>query len=396
MADGIQKMAARVHEAAASDRIRVLHFVSTLSHGSGVMSVIMNYYRHMDREKVQFDFLYFLPSEDTYVEEIKGLGGRVHQVEKPDGSIDSLKQLDLFFQTCAKEYAWLHNHEVYLTFLLRPISKKYGLERFIVHCHATRYSDKLLNALRNRLLCQPIRFLKVERFACSEAAGKFLYGKKKLTAGKVFIMHNAIDCEKFRFQPDVRERLRKEMGLEGKFVIGHVGRFERQKNHKFLIEVFNQVHKELQESTLLLVGDGSLMAITVNQTKRKGLSNSVIFLGQRDDVAELLNVMDLFILPSLFEGLGIVLLEAQLNGLKCIASNQIPVEASTGNMFFLARCNRISLWEHAVFEIRNSNPNTNQLRLLDSERCIKEFCDSGKNIDKAVKSLEIKYVGKMV
>ena len=251
-------MADITQEGTQTGCIRVLHFVSTLSRGSGVMSVIMNYYRHIDRDNVQFDFLHFIACEDSYMEEIRELGGKIYCIDKPGSSFQSIKQLNSFFRLHAGEYTWLHNHEVYLTFLLRPIAKRYGLEKFIVHCHATKYSDKTLNAVRNRILCLPIRFMKVERFACSEAAGKFLYGEKMLKAGNVFIMHNAIDCEKFRFRPEVRERLRKEMGLEGKFVIGHVGRFERQKNHEFLIEVFAEVKKQRPESVLLLVGDGSL------------------------------------------------------------------------------------------------------------------------------------------
>ena len=328
--------------------IRVLHFVSTLSHGSGVMSVIMNYYRHIDREKVQFDFLHFVACEDSYADEIKSLGGKIYCVEKPGGSLKSVKQMNSFFQVHAKEYTWLHNHEVYLTFLLRPISKRYGLEKFIVHCHATKYSDKPLHAVRNGILCLPIRFMKVERLACSEAAGKFLYGERLMKAGKVFVMHNAIDCEKFRFRPEVRERLRKEMGLEGKFVIGHVGRFERQKNHEFLVRVFAEVHKQMPESMLLLVGDGSLEASVKQSVRESGVEKSVTFLGQRTEVADLLQVMDTFLLPSRYEGLGIVLYEAQVSGLKCYASDYVPKESSLGNTAYLLLKNAEAFWASVI------------------------------------------------
>lgn len=319
-------MADITQEGTQTGCIRVLHFVSTLSRGSGVMSVIMNYYRHIDRDKVQFDFLHFIACEDSYMEEIRELGGKIYCIDKPGSSFQSIKQLNSFFRLHAGEYTWLHNHEVYLTFLLRPIAKRYGLEKFIVHCHATKYSDKTLNAVRNRILCLPIRFMKVERFACSEAAGKFLYGEKMLKAGKVFIMHNAIDCEKFRFQPEVRERLRKEMGLEGKFVIGHVGRFERQKNHEFLIEVFAECKKEIDSCILLLIGEGSLRAKIEKKVVEKGLKNSIIFLTKRNDMEYLYQVMDLFVLPSLYEGLPVSCLEAQVNGLECIVSRTVTDE----------------------------------------------------------------------
>lgn len=319
-------MADITQEGTQTGCIRVLHFVSTLSRGSGVMSVIMNYYRHIDRDKVQFDFLHFIACEDSYMEEIRELGGKIYCIDKPGSSFQSIKQLNSFFRLHAGEYTWLHNHEVYLTFLLRPIAKRYGLEKFIVHCHATKYSDKTLNAVRNRILCLPIRLMKVERFACSEAAGKFLYGEKMLKAGKVFIMHNAIDCEKFRFRPEVRERLRKEMGLDGKFVIGHVGRFERQKNHEFLIEVFAECKKEIDSCILLLIGEGSLRSKIEKKVVEKGLKNSIIFLTKRNDMEYLYQVMDLFVLPSLYEGLPVSCLEAQVNGLECIVSRTVTDE----------------------------------------------------------------------
>ena len=319
-------MADITQEGTQTGCIRVLHFVSTLSRGSGVMSVIMNYYRHIDRGKVQFDFLHFIACEDSYMDEIRELGGKIYCIDKPGSSFQSIKQLNSFFRLHAGEYTWLHNHEVYLTFLLRPIAKRYGLEKFIVHCHATKYSDKTLNAVRNRILCLPIRLMKVERFACSEAAGKFLYGEKMLKAGKVFIMHNAIDCEKFRFRPEVRERLRKEMGLDGKFVIGHVGRFERQKNHEFLIEVFAECKKEIDSCILLLIGEGSLRSKIEKKVVEKGLKNSIIFLTKRNDMEYLYQVMDLFVLPSLYEGLPVSCLEAQVNGLECIVSRTVTDE----------------------------------------------------------------------
>uniref|UniRef100_UPI002A83BF4C glycosyltransferase n=1 Tax=Hungatella sp. TaxID=2613924 RepID=UPI002A83BF4C len=145
-------------------------------------------------------------------------------------------------------------------------------------------------------------------------------------AGKVFIMHNAIDCEKFRFRPEVRERLRKEMGLEGKFVIGHVGRFERQKNHEFLIEVFAECKKEIDSCILLLIGEGSLRAKIEKKVVEKGLKNSIIFLTKRNDMEYLYQVMDLFVLPSLYEGLPVSCLEAQVNGLECIVSRTVTDE----------------------------------------------------------------------
>lgn len=373
--------------------IRVLHFVSTLSHGSGVMSIIMNYYRHIDREKVQFDFLHFVACEDSYADEIKGLGGKIYCVEKPGSSFWSVKQLNLFFREHAREYTWLHNHEVYLTFLLRPISKRYGLEKFIVHCHATKYSDKPFNAVRNGILCLPIRFMKVERFACSVAAGKFLYGEKMMRAGKVFVMHNAIDCEKFRFRPEVRERLRKEMGLEGKFVIGHVGRFERQKNHEFLIKVFAEVKKRRPESVLLLVGDGTRKNGIEHQVKKLNLTDDVFFLGQINDVENLLQAMDVFLLPSRYEGLGIVLFEAQAAGLKCFVSDYVPKESSAGNTTYLPLKDASSFWSSIILKDYQIYKESNiSLRAAASDLAIKKMNGTGKTLRQQTIKLQSHYL----
>ena len=385
-------MADNTQEGAQTDCIRVLHFVSTLSRGSGVMSVIMNYYRHIERDKVQFDFLHFIACEDSYMEEIRELGGKIYCIDKPGSSFQSIKQLNSFFRLHAGEYTWLHNHEVYLTFLLRPIAKRYGLEKFIVHCHATKYSDKTLNAARNRILCLPIRLMKVERFACSEAAGKFLYGEKMLKAGNVFIMHNAIDCEKFRFRPEVRERLRKEMGLDGKFVIGHVGRFERQKNHEFLIEVFAEVKKRRPESILLLVGQGSLESKIKYMVVEKNVEKNVVYLGQRDDVADLLQIIDLFLLPSRFEGLGIVLFEAQTAGIQCMVSNYVPKESSLGNVMYLPLKNAKFSWVNGALKKIKTFDNDLLSRSIVSDNAIQKMNKKGITLQQQAKKLQRLYL----
>jgi len=380
-----------------SDHIRVLHFVSTLSCGSGVMSVIMNYYRHIDKNRVQFDFLYFVSSTNTYAEEIKKMGGKIYYIDKMGRSFQSIAQLNMFFKKHAREYVWLHNHEVYLTFLLRPISKRYGLENFIVHCHATKYSDKFLNALRNHVLCIPIRFMKVRRFACSEIAGTFLYGKRMMKAESVFIMHNVIDYKKFYFQADVRKQYRKEIGLDGKFVIGHIGRFERQKNHKFVIELFAKLKEQIPESILVLVGNGSLKQSIQESVQKHNLESSILFLGQRDDISALLQMMDVFILPSRYEGLGIVLLEAQAAGLKCFVSNHVPEEASLGNIVYLPLKNVNVNWCNIMlkeYQKGKASKSNYQLRTTASNMAINKMIETGKTLEQQAEKLQNYYINK--
>lgn len=304
--------------------MRVLQFVSTLNRNSGVMRVLMNYYYKIDRDKVQFDFLYFVKSDDSYQNEIIALGGNVYFVSRPSISFHSLKELYHFFQQHGREYIWLHNHESYLTVLLYPLAKYFGISDVIVHAHLTKYSDKLLSAIRNAILCAPLKILPVKKMACSQAAADFLYGKKQ----PVYILRNLVDCRQYTYDAERREKLRCALGLQDTFVIGHVGRFQKQKNHRFLIELFAVFYQEHPDSRLLLVGDGPLESEIQNMVQEKQLESVVFFVGAQKDIVSYLSGMDVFLLPSLFEGLPMVALEAQANGLECILADTITEEVA--------------------------------------------------------------------
>lgn len=306
--------------------IKVLHFVSTPGIGSGVMSVIMNYYRHIDRSRVQFDFLCFIPCEESYEREIHALGGQVYFVPKPGPSLRSLRALSDFFRIHTGEYQWFHNHEVYLSFLLKPLAAHYGLNAFIVHCHATRYSDRPSAALRNRITCIPITHMNCARFACSFAAGEFLYGKKASGKQAFQVMPNAVDKKVFRYNPDIRRQCRMELNLQGRFVILQVGRFTPQKNHIFLLKTFFKISEKIPDARLLLVGDGPLKESCMLETHHLEIADKVMFLGQCDNVPELMQAADLFVLPSVYEGFPVSCLEAQAAGLTCLIADTVTDE----------------------------------------------------------------------
>lgn len=311
--------------------IKVLHFVSTPSIGSGVMSVIMNYYRHMDRSRIQFDFLCFIPCKDSYEAEINELGGRVFFIPKPGSSLKSIWHIYRFFCEHQNEYGYFHNHEVYLSFFLKPLVMYCEIPTFIVHSHATKYSDRRVAAIRNQMLCFPISFMKCEKFACSKAAGAFLFGKKTIQNCAVHIVHNAIEVEKFMFNNKWREQLRRQFDIEDCFVLGHVGRFVPQKNHIFLLNVFARISETMPKVKLLLVGDGPLKNEVQEYCQKLGIEKNVLFVGQRKDIEKVYSAMDVFVLPSIFEGVGISLIEAQANGLMCVASDEVPQEAKIMN-----------------------------------------------------------------
>lgn len=381
--------------------IRILHFVSIPAIWSGVMNAIMNYYRYIDRKKIQFDFLCFLhcPSEkESYEKEIQHLDGRVFYVDKP-GNLNAHFALCHFLQKHANDYQCFHNHEIYLSFYLKPLTRYYGISTFIVHTHTTCYSDRLIAAVRNRILCIPISFMKCERFACSKDAAIFLYGKKRTNSKDVFIMENAFDCQKYAYDPSIRTNLRKKMCLSNRFIVGHVGRFVNQKNHIFLIKVWKTFIKTYLSSKkqlypkplLLLIGDGPLRKNIQRNISQEHLEDYVLCLGQRTDIPLLLNIFDIFVFPSLFEGLGISLLEAQANGLTCIASNTIPKQAAIMNTHFLPihTVNSVQLWAKLIQIYYKKSCFIADNR---SELLMKKTQESSYNIINAVSKLENQYI----
>lgn len=330
--------------------MRVLQFVSTLNRNSGVMRVIMNYYTNMNRQHIQFDFLYFIESEDSYADEIHAMGGKTYYIPKPGVSLKTWHALVCFFQQHGASYRWLHNHENYLTVFLYPLAKIYGIENIAVHAHLTRYSDKKLSALRNRILCLPLKFLPIQKVACSKAAADFLYGSSR----NVYIMRNMVDTRQYAYDETKRFEIRRRLNIADEiFVIGHVGRFEPQKNHRFLIELFEWFHQTTSDSKLLLVGSGTLEQEIKDLVLEKKLEQAVIFAGQQTNIADYLSAMDVFVLPSLFEGLPMVALEAQANGLPCVLTDTITKEtAVTSNIWFYSLNNR-NAWLNKLWIIKN-------------------------------------------
>lgn len=303
--------------------------------GGGVESVIMNYYRHLDHTKVQFDFICDEDSTRIPYDEIKKLGGRVFLVPKYQKLPQYLEALEDLF--CKNQYRIVHSNVNTLSVFPLYAAKKAGVPVRISHSHSTSNPKEWKRNIIKNILRPFSKKYATDYFACSELAGRYLFGDKAFDQGKVKIIHNAIDLDKFKFDPNARKKLREELGIDEKTtVIGHVGRFVKQKNHDFLIDVFKEYHTENPDSKLLLIGTGPLEEKTKAKVEKLNLSDPVIFLGQREDTNKLYSVMDVFCLPSLYEGLGMVLIEAQMNGLPCLASDEVPREAKiTENIDFI-------------------------------------------------------------
>jgi len=306
--------------------MRILHIVSNISVRSGVMSVLMNYYRNMDIKNFSFDFLYFDDREVTFKEEIEKLGGHVYKIERSNNPFKLLSKIREFVNENILNYKIIHLHENYLIGSLIGLKKNNHSIKIISQAHATKFSDNKINEIRNKICSIPNYIIPDFYLACSKAAGKEIFGKKFKNRGRV--LNNAIDIKKFCINDSFRKQKRQELNVENNYVIGHVGNFNAQKNHKFLIDVFYEVQKEKEEARLVLVGCGEEQDSIIKKCEELQISDKVIFLGVRTDVNEIMNAFDCFVLPSIYEGLGIVLVEAQSTGVPCVFSDVVPEEAN--------------------------------------------------------------------
>jgi len=309
-----------------SDPIRVLQVLAGMNRG-GAETFIMNVYRNIDRTKVQFDFILFRNEECDYNKEIKDLGGRIYWIPRYNGRnhFKFIKTWNTFFKQ-HRQYKIIHGHVRSTASIYLRIANKYGLHT-IAHSHSTSSRGNRIEILLKNTIQYPIRNTADHLFSCSKRAGIWLYGVKATLKSNYRIIKNAIETEKYRFNKATRDENRKRLNVQNKFVIGHIGTFTPPKNHKFLIDVFKEVHDRNQDAVLLMVGDGELRPIIEKRIKDLSLTDSVILTGVRSDIPALLQAMDVFVFPSLFEGLGIVIVEAQASGLPCIISDTIPEEA---------------------------------------------------------------------
>jgi len=330
--------------------VRILHVLGGLNRG-GAETMIMNIYRTIDRSKIQFDFVVHTDLHCDYTDEILDLGGIIYSIPKYNGKnhFKYKKKWELFFQEHT-EYEILHSHIRSTATIFLPIAKKHGLKT-IVHSHNTS-SGKGVSAIVKDIYQLPIRCIADYFFACSVSAGKWLFGRKIISSDRFHIVRNAIDAHAYAYSEDVRKNIRKELHISDScFVVGHIGRFHEQKNHDFLIEIFNEIHKNHANSMLILVGDGSEKEKIVSKVKKMNLSDNVVFTGVRNDVPSLLSAMDAFVFPSYFEGLGIVAVEAQASGLHTICADTIPQEARITDLFeYLSLSDDSKKWASSVMK----------------------------------------------
>lgn len=336
------------------DPVRVAQVVGPVVLG-GVDNMVMNYYRHIDRSKVQFDFIMDGYSDTPIDEEIKALGGRVYKVEPyAKNMVKSMGQYYKIFKE--NHYQIVHSHMNTLSIFPLFEAWRAGIPVRIAHSHSTAAKGEGNKTVMKYVLRPFAKLFPTHYCACSEYAGRWLFGNKFYDAGKVHLVRNAIDLDRFKFNPEVRKRVRAELGVEDKLVVGHIGRFMYQKNHDFLIDIFNEIHKQNLASVLLMVGDGPLQGQIQQKVNRLDLSDDVKFLGLRKDVPDLYQAMDVFVLPSFYEGLPVVGVEAQASGLPCMVSDAVTREVSiTPLTTFLSLSQSTENWAENILSIVQSD-----------------------------------------
>lgn len=347
---------------------KVLQIIGSMNIG-GAETFLMNLYRNIDKEKIQFDFVVH-KNENAYEEEIKKLGGKIYKItsisKNPIKHIIELKDI-----LKENKYEIIHRHTASAIIFIDLLTAKIcGVKKIICHSHNSKVSKgkflhKIIKVFLNKL--------SDIKLACSKEAGIHLYGKYS----NFQIINNGIEISKFLFKKNIREERRKKYKLEDKFVISHIGSFKEQKNHKFLLEIFEELLKLNKNSVLILMGEGELKEKIKKQAKEKRLNEKVMFLGNIKDTYNILQATDIFLFPSLYEGLSVALVEAQISGLNCLISDtQSPSSKIADNLYTFSLKSSPRQWAEKIIKISKESK-----RKIDLE-------------DEKIKEFDIKYIAK--
>ena len=365
---------------------RVLHIVGAMNRG-GTETMLMNLYRNIDRSKVQFDFVSFSEEEAHYDEEIKSLGGKVIKILKSN----SVKELSEVIKDNGP-YEVIHAHTLFNSGIAMLAAKKCGVKIRIAHAHTTLdYSSSLVRKIYIKFMRYLINNNSTNTLACSKEAGKYLFGNKEIKKDKYNYFSNLINYNDLLKEPKGKvEAFKEEYNLKNSIVIGHIGTFKESKNQRFLLEIIKYMKKNHLDVKLLLVGDGGLRVQLENLSKEYDIYDIVKFVGIREDINVMLHSMDVFVFPSIYEGLGLVLLEAQATGLHCIVSEAIQSEADLdlGLIRKLNLSDGVEKWSEEILKFKG-------MKERDINKINKAFEEkdysTGKCISKLMKLYNINY-----
>ena len=369
--------------------IRVLHITEMLS-AAGIESFIMNMYRNIDKNKVQFDFLVLRNQKEFYDEEISKLGGRKYYVHSNISNtwmriLDEAKQIEKFLKE--HHYDIVHIH--YTTPLRAPYllaAKRAGVSTRIYHAHSAAVSgkSKVKMAVYKYYRSKIVKW-GTDWFGCSIAAAEWIFPQEYVDNNEVKIVYNGIDTSRFKYSKEARKRIREELGIADEFVLIHTGRFIDQKNQSFVLDIFKDVKRKHAEAKLILLGTGNLLSEVEHKAEKLEIKSDVFFLGVRENVQDYLSAADCYVMPSLYEGLPVAAVEAECSGLPCVLSSNITKEvALTSSIKFLSLNQPIEIWTNEVLKSRNSKRTDNS----------KVVADNGYDVQTVAKWLETFYLEK--
>lgn len=329
-------------------KIKILVVIGTLNYSNGITNYAINYYKNIDKTKFEIDFAVHHDVKNEFYNYIKQCGNNVYLLDnisigKMHKIYKNVKKIML-----EKKYDIIHCHLLNISFLYFFAAKKYNVKVRIIHSHATKYAEKKIRAIRNMLLGKIGLLLSNKKFSCSNLAGKFLYKQKKYV-----LVNNAIELKKYKFNEKKRKEIRKKYNVNDEVIIGHIGRFSEQKNHRFLIELLEKLNiRYPNKYKMMLIGDGHLYDEIINNAKQKNVYDNIIFIKNINNTCDYYNAFDIFVLPSFFEGLPVVGIEAQANGLPCIFSNAITNEVKINENVIFLPINDTKEWSNIIEENR--------------------------------------------
>lgn len=362
-----------------SEPIRVLHVFAALDSG-GVANFVMNTYRRIDREKIQYDFAITGGEKSLLDEEAEVLGARLFYFDTGKSLTDNLK--DVLKNKGA--FAVVHSHVFFYSGLVIREAKRCGVPVRIAHAHnahtgeSTSLPRKAYEAGMRHLMRSGATIM----MGCSEKACRYVFGENCMSDSRTLVMPDGIDCERFAFDENMRKKVRAEYGLGDSFVVGHVGHFNPAKNHEKILSAFASFVKQREDSRLFLVGDGELENDVRLKSEELGLTDKVVFAGAHRDVENMYQAMDVFLFPSKYEGFGMAMIEAQASGLACVASDVVPEDTNAdGRAVYLSLDETDDVWADAL-----------RAAVCRSSDCV-SLVKERFGINKTVKMLEEIYLG---
>lgn len=365
---------------------RVLHVVGAMNR-AGTETMLMNIYRNINRKNMQFDFLTFSNKDSDYDFEIKKLGGRIITLKNQYSILEIIKAIKTY-----GPYVAIHSHTLFHSGIVCAAAKVAGINVRISHAHTTNdKSDTFIRKLYMKIMRNLINAHSTKLLACSQAAGVFLFGEKKILGNKYLLFPNLIEYNNFLVnrEEDVKKFKEKE-GFGDSLIIGHIGRFSDSKNHKFLMEIMGNIVEKNPKVKMILVGDGELRERCEEIAQKEGLQNKIKFLGIRQDIETVLHSMDIFVFPSKYEGLGLVLLEAQACGIPCVVSEAIQPESDLqmGLMTKLSLNDGPEIWADAILQRINKKE-------MDIEMIKNSFIKQGYSMNSGITKLISLYENEM-